>query len=233
MARPQASPRPLVTPVHSADTLAGDAPDLRPRWLRWLGAAHQAGVHGRRVRALAGAIAPLVASDQSMLDVGCGDGRLTALLAQQNPGLRVSGLDVLVRPDAAIEVQPFDGLHLPVPDKSVDCVLLVDVLHHADDPLALLAEAVRVARRSVVIKDHRQSRPAARATLRLMDWVGNRAHGVALPYNYWTMPQWHAAWRQLGLTPAHLQTRLGMYPWPASWLFETGLHFLARLAPPR
>lgn len=218
--------------MHAANSLAGASPDLRPRWLRWLGAAHHVGVHGRRVRALASAIGPLVASDQSLLDVGCGDGRLTALLAQQNPGLRASGLDVLVRPGAAIDVQPFDGLHLPVPDKSVDCVLLVDVLHHADDPLALLAEAVRVARCGVVIKDHRQSRPAARATLRLMDWVGNRAHGVALPYNYWTMPQWHAAWRQLGVTPAHFQTRLGMYPWPAGWLFETGLHFLTRLTPP-
>ncbi len=29
----------------------------------------------------------------------------------------------------------------------------------------------------------------------------------------------------------HYQTRLGLCPWPARWLFETGLHFLARLIP--
>lgn len=199
--------------------------------LQWLGKAHGAAVHGRRVRALANAIAPLLATDRSLLDIGCGDGRLTALLAQRQPSLAVRGLDVLVRPDAVIDVQWFDGRRLPMEDKSVDTVLFVDVLHHANDARLLLQDAARVARRAVVIKDHRLGRPGAHATLRLMDWVGNRAHGVALPYDYWTMDQWRSVWRELRLDVSHFQTGLDLYPWPAHWLFETGLHFLARLTP--
>lgn len=223
----------IVPDMTAAKPIIDASPETPPRGLSWLGKAHGHVVHGRRVRALADAIGPLLAGDRSLVDVGCGDGRLTALLAQRQPGLCVSGLDVLVRPHAAVEVRPFDGRRLPLADKSMDAVLLVDVLHHTTDPMELLREAARVARRGVILKDHRLSRPGARGVLRFMDWVGNRAHGVALPYNYWSMRQWEAAWRELGLTTVHFQTQLALYRWPASWLFESGLHFVARLEPPR
>jgi hypothetical protein len=63
--------------------------------------------------------------------------------------------------------------------------MLADVLHHTTDPMVLLREAARVARRSLIIKDHRTSRIGAAVTLRFMDWVGNRPHHVPLTYNYW------------------------------------------------
>ena len=59
-----------------------------------------------------------------------------------------------------------------------------------------------------------------------MDWVGNARFGVALPYNYWTERQWHAAWREVGLRPERLLTRLGLYPKAANWIFgvEASVH---------
>ena len=57
-------------------------------------------------------------------------------------------------------------------------------------PRQLLREAVRVARRGLLIKDHTLTGFLAGPTLRLMDRVGNQRHGVALPYNYWTQQQW-------------------------------------------
>ena len=109
--------------------------------------------------------------------------------------------------------------------------MLVDVLHHTDDPGVLLTEAARVARHAVLIKDHRTARPAAIPTLRFLDWMGNRAHGVPLPYNYWSEERWRAEWAERDLAVERFETRLGIYPWPAHWLFETGLHFVARLRP--
>ena len=50
--------------------------------------------------------------------------------------------------------------------------MLVDVLHHTDDPGILLSEARRVTRRAVVLKDHTRDYMAG-ATLRLMDWGAN------------------------------------------------------------
>lgn len=196
-----------------------------------LAVGHDRLVHGRRVRVLADAIAPLLDPGWRVLDVGCGDGRLAALLAARNPSLTIEGADVQVRGVTAVPVRRFDGRHLPWPDQSVDAVLLIDVLHHTEDPAALLGEARRVARCAVILKDHRVARPLARTTLRFMDWVGNRPHHVVLPYSYWTEAQWRLVWGQLGVHVDHYQTRLGLYPWPVRWLFDAGLHFLARLVP--
>jgi ubiquinone/menaquinone biosynthesis C-methylase UbiE len=114
------------------------------------------------------------------LDVGCGDGRIDSLIARDRPELMITGLDVLARPNASIPVATFDGRHLPLPDAGVDVVMFVDVLHHAEEPFELLAEARRVARNGILIKDHLCETRSNARILGLMDWVGNFGHGVAL-----------------------------------------------------
>ena len=191
-----------------------------------IGALHGAYVHGRRVRVLADWLARLLPRGASVLDVGCGDGLLASAVQQRRPDLRILGIDVLVRDQTHVPVQPFDGAHIPMPDGGVDVVMFVDVLHHTDDPMVLLREAGRVARTHVVIKDHTADGFLARPTLRFMDRVGNARHGVALPYNYWTRRQWDAAFSELGWETEAMERRLGLYPFLASWLFGRGLHFV-------
>jgi SAM-dependent methyltransferase len=108
-------------------------------------------------------------------------------------------------------------------------VTIVDVLHHTDDPAAVLAEASRVARQGVVIKDHLREGLLAGPTLRLMDWVGNRGHDVRLPYNYLDSGEWAAAFERAGLVRASGADALGLYGAPLNWLFERKLHFVALL----
>jgi hypothetical protein len=109
--------------------------------------------------------------------------------------------------------------------------MFVDVLHHTHEPLILLQEAARVAQTAVVIKDHIVQGLGATATLRFMDRVGNARHGVALPLNYQSWKQWEGLFRDANLRLAQCQTKLGLYPWWAAWLFERKLHFIARLEP--
>lgn len=199
------------------------------RWLAVQTAIHDRFVHSGRVRALCDAIAPLIPPQGSIADVGCGDGQLAARLAESRPGIVIEGYDVGVRRRPFIHVHPFDGRRLPLEPDSVDGVLLIDVLHHTEDPLSLLREAVRVTRDFLIVKDHRLGRPGARTTLRLMDWVGNRGHGVSLAGRYWSEAQWRAAWDELGLTVSYYSTALRLYPAPLRPFFETGLHFLAQL----
>jgi len=194
-----------------------------------LGRLHGGYIHTRRVRILSAHIAPLIPLGAKVLDVGCGDGRLAARLLELRPDLSIEGVDVLVRKDPAIPVRPFDGEHLPHAASSVDIVLMVDVLHHTDDPSVLLREAARVARSGVLLKDHLREGVAARLTLRFMDWIGNARHNVRLPYNYWSRPQWSAAFEQMGLAVKRWQASLHLYPAPASWLFDRSLHFVALL----
>jgi SAM-dependent methyltransferase len=201
--------------------------------VKWLGVLHGRYVGERRVRVLAECVASLLPANATLLDVGCGDGHVAHRIATIRADITVRGVDVLVRQHTRIPVDKFDGKHLPAADQSVDVVMVVDVLHHTDDPAALLAEAARVARKAVVIKDHLSDPVLAAVTLRFMDWVGNAPHGVRLPYNYWPRRRWKSAFAALGLTIDEWNEAIGLYPWPASWVFERRLHFLARLRPLR
>ncbi|HUZ72448.1 MAG TPA: class I SAM-dependent methyltransferase [Stellaceae bacterium] len=194
-------------------------------------ALHRTLVFDRRTRVLAERLVALLPRGASVLDVGCGDGTIASLVLQHRSDISLRGVDVLVRPGVKIPVEPFDGRQLPCADKSFDVVSFVDVLHHTDDPTILLREAKRVARKLVVLKDHTMDGVLAYQTLRFMDWVGNAAHGVALPYNYWPERKWRAAFDAIGLRVADWQARLGLYPYPGSLLFERGLHFVAALKP--
>jgi SAM-dependent methyltransferase len=190
---------------------------------------HGSYIHERRSRVLARHIAELLPEKARVLDVGCGDGLVASLIAKLRPDIEIRGLDVMVREQTLIPVDPFDGQHLPCPDASFDAVIFVDVLHHTDDPSVLLREARRVTRRCIIIKDHDRSGPFAQGTLEFMDRIGNARHGVILPYNYWSRREWLAACEQLSLQVSEWRDKLGIYPPPASWLFERSLHFISRL----
>ncbi len=193
---------------------------------------HQAFVHSRRVRILAEHLDALIPARATVLDVGSGDGLLASLVLARRPDLAWSAIDTRARLVSHVPVQLFDGRHLPFGDKQVDVVLFVDVLHHADHPMMLLREAVRVARSTLVIKDHLREGLAANARLRLMDWVGNARWAVSLPDQYWSESQWQRAREELGLRIEEERRSLGLYPWWGDWLFGGSLHFIARLAVP-
>lgn len=194
--------------------------------------AHQNYISGRRAVVLAERLAELMPPDSTVLDVGCGDGEIAWLLSHRRRDLRISGVDVLVREGTRIPVEAFDGRTLPFADESFDVVSFVDILHHCEQPLELLREARRVARRAIVIKDHARQGLAAESTLRFMDGVGNRRYGVALPFNYWTPEQWAEAFATLDLTVEQRLQRLSLYPWPLTLAFDRRLHFIARLRVP-
>ena len=190
---------------------------------------HAGYVHGRRVRVLARHLVELIPRDASVLDVGCGDGLLASLIQRERPDITLSGIDVLAREATHVPVDPFDGVEIPRPDASVDVLMLVDVLHHTDDPMVLLREAARVARRAVLIKDHTLEGWLAGRKLRFMDTIGNARHGVVLPFNYWPADRWRAAFRELRWEATEWRGSLGLYPGPADWVFGASLHFVARL----
>lgn len=188
-------------------------------------------MHARRVQVLSRHLDPLLASGARILDVGAGDGRLAARLASTRGDLRIRCVDMQMRSTTAFPVECYDGKRLPFEDDAFDAVLLIDVLHHASDPVALLAEAQRVARSVVLIKDHLLEGWLADFTLRFMDWVGNARHGIPLPFRYWPRDAWAEAFKGLHLSVRSWRSEIGLYPWPATLLFDRQLHFVAALEP--
>lgn len=192
--------------------------------------AHADLVHSRRVSQLCGHICEMLPPEASVLDVGCGDGFLAARMQQMRPDVTITGVDVLVRPETQIPVTRFDGVTVPFGNDSFDVVMFIDVLHHTEDPMVLLREAGRVSRSLVIIKDHTKDGVLAGATLRFMDWFGNKPHGVALPYNYWKEAEWRNAFLALRMEITEWRNRLELYPYIADLFFGRGLHMIAKLS---
>ena len=135
---------------------------------RLFGKAHGRVILHRRVHRLAKAIAGFLDEQATVIDLGCGDGQIGSLVLRHRGGISLKGYDILVRPHTRIPVFEFDGNLLPEKNNAVDTVILVDVLHHCVEPELLLREAYRVARHSIIIKDHYLGRPLAGMTLRFM-----------------------------------------------------------------
>jgi len=190
---------------------------------------HEGYVSDRRIRRLAQLLSELIPRGCSLLDVGCGDGKLARSLQGQRPDLRIEGVEVQLRKQTAIPVIAFDGTTLSFGDAHFDGVMLIDVLHHTPDPRLLLREAVRVSRRWLVLKDHLLEGPCAGLRLRFMDYVGNARHAVALPYHYLSRMEWNELRQVLDLQIAAEVKQLGLYPWPFDYVFGGNLHFLALL----
>lgn len=197
--------------------------------MKLMDSIHGGYVFPRRVKILSQHLAKMAPREASILDVGCGDGLLDQLLLERRPDLSVRGIEVLIRKKTYRPIETYDGKTIPFPAKSFDAVMLVDVLHHTEDPLELLTQAAGVARKCVLLKDHTRNGLLAGPTLRFMDRVGNARHGIALPYNYWTYQQWMDACEKLRLKIAVWQPKVGLYPWWAGWAFDRTLQFMARL----
>ena len=97
-------------------------------------------------------IARHMVPEDNHLDLGCGNGGLCHALKAK--GYQIQPLDVK-NISFFDDVQPlvYDGERIPWPDNSFDTVLIITVLHHTPDPVAILKEAQRVARKKIILME--------------------------------------------------------------------------------
>ncbi|QFU83278.1 class I SAM-dependent methyltransferase [Natronorubrum aibiense] len=113
----------------------------------------------REKQAVLEAIMPV--EDRNILEIACGTGRFTVMLAEQ--GADVVGLDISAAMlqqgrkkaqyadlDGTLEFLRGDAGRLPFPDDHFDTVIAMRFFHLADDPEAFLAEMRRVSREQIV-----------------------------------------------------------------------------------
>jgi 2-polyprenyl-3-methyl-5-hydroxy-6-metoxy-1,4-benzoquinol methylase len=129
------------------------------------------------------------AAPQSVLDVGCGEGVLTAEWAQRLGDGRIVGIDLdhpklraewERRSRENLEFRAEEATRLSFEDDEFDLAAAIEVLEHVPDPEATVAEMARVARRHLLVSVPREPL-----------WRGlNMARGAYL--------------RDLGNTPGHV-----------------------------
>jgi 2-polyprenyl-3-methyl-5-hydroxy-6-metoxy-1,4-benzoquinol methylase len=105
------------------------------------------------------------AAPESILDVGCGEGVLTAEWAGRLADGRVVGIDLedpklhaewerRARPN--LEFRAEEATSLSFADDEFDLACAIEVLEHVPDPEATLAEMARVARRHLLVSVPRE-----------------------------------------------------------------------------
>ena len=187
-------------------------------------------VYERRLKVLLNVLGGCLPRGESLLDIGCGAGALGAALTRDY-GLEVRGLEPNVREGCVIPVDPYDGETIPCEEDSIDNVLLADVLHHEENPGRLLQEAGRVARKRVIIKDHKTGSFLAWPRISLLDWAANAGYGVRCLFRYPTVSGWHDLFRECALSVQAERTSLDLYPPVVNALFGRKLHYFAVLNP--
>jgi ubiquinone/menaquinone biosynthesis C-methylase UbiE len=151
----------------------------------------------------------------SLLDLGCGPGHL-GVYADSRYGQKVTFVDVkspwgyigqwlLSGPSAKILARRqnrsyviYDGRKLPFPDGAFDTVLIAFALHHADDPDAVLAEAVRVARKQVIIFEDIPANKREALVNHYVDALVNLEIS-GHPHSNRTRAEWELSFASLGL----------------------------------
>src|SRR5688572_20035499 len=129
---------------------------------------------GARTKA-AHAVALCRPAPATVVEIGCGEGALLAELARAWPRARFDGFELSA---PAIEIarsreiaragrlEAYDGARVPAADGAYELAVLSHVLEHVPDPLPLLREAARVARRVLVEVPLEGNRSAARPAKR-------------------------------------------------------------------
>jgi broad specificity phosphatase PhoE/protein-L-isoaspartate O-methyltransferase len=158
-----------------------------------------------------------------VLDAGCGDGRLAAMLAAA--GARLVGVDLdrgmlgaargrEADSHARFNLVQADIARLPLPNEAVDVVVAVTTLCFVADPIAAVREFGRVLRpggRLVIGELGRWSTWAVRRRLRA--WAGDRLWASA---RFWTRAALMQLLREAGLTP--LAARGAVFYPRSTWL---------------
>jgi SAM-dependent methyltransferase len=174
-----------------------------------------------------------VGARASVLEIGSGPGLLAAYARARRPDLRWISSDVVETPWNSLVA---DALQLPLRERSLDAVVVVDLLHHLARPADFFLEASRVLREGALVSTiepwvtplsfpiYRWTHPEG-CTLGIDPWdpfgaAGSRdkepLHGNSA-----------CAWRLVRTTPASRWRELGFDP-PRVALFN-GFAYLASL----
>jgi len=85
--------------------------------------------------------------DNTILDIGCGEGIMLEKLIRHYPHKKIIGLDIMpeniqICTNLGLPIQLGDIYHLDIPNNSIDVVILMEVIEHLLDPSRAVKEII-------------------------------------------------------------------------------------------
>lgn len=147
-------------------------------------------------------ILPYTVGTTSLLHVRCGDGRVAEAFAQDGNIEQIQLIDVLDRSRSPLPFMKYDGIKIPLPDKSFDLALLDCALNCSRDPAAAIREVIRVARKRIVVIESICLNETQRQFNMFFDWFFNVVlDESSLPARNFKKPdEWKWFFRDAGLS---------------------------------
>jgi ubiquinone/menaquinone biosynthesis C-methylase UbiE len=139
-----------------------------------------------------------------VLDVGAGGGWIGKRISSSRSA-PVTLLDVVDLNRTNMSLQVYDGKRIPFLDASFDTCLLLFVLHHCQDPLLVLSEAVRVSQKRLIVFEDTFRNPFEKFLAGLNDWISNSPFFLAnpfemnMPFHYRRVEEWERIFQALSL----------------------------------
>lgn len=139
-----------------------------------------------------------------ILDLGCGNCNVSKGLILE--GYNVTPIDIKNR-SFFDDIVPliYDGKKLPYDDNCFDVVLITTVLHHVKDPISVLAEAIRVSKRQVVMEDVYETKVQKYLTF-IMDSLIN-FEIFKHPHSNKSQKEWKDIFNNFGLKISDINTQ--------------------------
>ena len=168
-------------------------------------------------------ITPFIERGERVLDVGAGGGWTSELISREN-GADVTLLDIKDFNHTKLPIVLYDGNKMPFEDDSFDVALLLFVLHHCDDPKAVLIEAMRVSKRIIILEDTFQSK-FDRVVVCANDVITNipsffvSKGGANFPFQFKRVAEWEALFKELGMDLEHTKREKSSIISPEQTLF--------------
>lgn len=129
-----------------------------------------------------------------MLDVGAGRCYIAGEIEKKND-VNITCLDVKNLSQTGRKVTVYDGKKMPFNKNEFDTAMISYVLHHCEEPIKVLKEAVRVTKGNIVIFE--DTKPSA--FVNMMDFLSNKLRGVETPFKFRTEKEWLAIFKKLNL----------------------------------
>lgn len=145
-----------------------------------------------------------------VLDVGAGRCYIAEEIGKKK-NIEVTCLDVKNLSQTGRKVAVYNGKKMPFRNNEFDTTLISYVLHHCEEPIKVLKEAMRVTKGNIVIFE--DTKPSA--FVNMMDFLSNKLRGVETPFKFRTEREWLSIFKKLNLKIAavkHNVEREWFYP---------------------